>query len=369
MQEKEWQRRLVIGIVVAALFFGWWLRGFLHNWRFQLFSIKSWGYVAHEFEEGWEPSSTSDWIFLLTLLFAVPVFLYLWYLCTKVRWRRLVKRIYQAIKDFFAMLFGKKRKTRKVQVLAPPPPVVVVNQTGGNARPRPISYSVQTAGGGVIPVVVKEEAGPVFAKSATSGESFSNETGAWNQNDFGDDFKNMPLDSIELPEKSDAVEEDIPALFSAAGYQLISNVKTSFQNLDFLAVGADRIYAVLIDKEPGDWLAEEEPFNGEAPLWFSEVDHRVSPIYDLKQSAQELKSKIETQWPDIEVVPFMIEAKGNIINAEEMLKVWREMDVRVARTDIGGTEDLLVTSAVVEETQPASAAEIEGIAGLCKGGE
>ncbi len=376
MQKKEWQRNVVIGIVVAAIFFGWWLRGFLYsNWRFHLFSRRSWSFIADEFEAGWMLSAKSDWIFLITLLLSIPSFLYIWYLCTKVRWRKLIKKIWKWIVALCVALFAGKaiakstNKKKKKTPLAPPPPAVLIKTSSPSARPRPMA--------GISPVVNIAEPStsyaetPTFSGKATpvsvqaSPSSSSSET-PWNQDSMGDDVSNIPLEDIQLPQREPVVEE-IPQLFTNAGYQLIENVRTSLQTLDFLAIAADRIYAVLIDKEAGDWLAEEEPFNGEAPLWFSEVDHRVSPIYELKQSVEELKNKIKTSLPDKKVQAFMIEQKGNIINAEEMLRTWKELDVIISRTDIGGTEDLPVTTLAVENVNPASASEIEELRKLVKG--
>ncbi len=375
MQEKEWHRNVVIGIVVGAIFFGWWLRGFLYsNWHFQLFSRHSWSYVANEFESGWMLNAKSDWIFLITLLLAIPLFLYLWYLCTKVRWRKLIKKIWKWIVALYLLVFAGKAvekhvtKKKKKTTLAPPPPAALVKTSSTSARPRPIGHSTPMVN--ITAPDVAYATAPTFSGTAAAADptalKYSATEPAWQKETASDDISNIPLDDIQLPQREPVVE-DIPELFTNAGYQLIEGIKTSLQTLDFLAVAADRIYAVLIDKEPGDWLAEEEPFNGEAPLWFSEVDHRVSPIYELKQSVAELQSKIDTSFPDKKIQAFMIEQKGNIINAEEMLRIWKELNVIVSRTDIGGTEDLPVTTLAVEATNPASAAEVEGITKLVKG--
>ena len=55
----------------------------------------------------------------------------------------------------------------------------------------------------------------------------------------------------------------------------------------------------------------------------------------------------------------MIEQKGNIINAEEMLRTWSELNILVSRTDVGGTDDLPLTSAVLKQTTPLSETELE----------
>ena len=174
-----------------------------------------------------------------------------------------------------------------------------------------------------------------------------------------------PLDEIELPKRQPVVE-DIVALFKENGYQLIENVQTQSQKIDFLAVSAKEILVCLIDSEPGDWLAEEEPFNGEAPLWFSELDHRVSPIYHLRESVTELKNKIKTTYPDIAVKAFMIEKKGNIINTEEMLHIWHELNVVVCRTDVGGTDDLPLLKEALQSVEVPSPDMINALEKLVK---
>ena len=381
MQKKEWHRNVLIGCIVAAVFFGWWLRGFLFNWRFRLFSGRSWNHVAKEFETGWSPSSTSDWIFLLTLFFAMPAFLYLWYLCTRVNWSKLWKTVWKwvlyPINFIKKKFFGRtktKDKTTKTVVLAPPLPPELPEKKEVQAtseRPRPMSHS------GGMTRVFQTAAGQATATTSTftpqSSSSLFGQTGVgavsddpWKTADSTVPFEEQPLDEIQLPQREPVVE-DIPALFQNAGYHLIEKVKTPLLSLDYVAICADKVYAVLIDREAGDWLAEEEPFNGEAPLWFSEIDHRVSPVYELRQCVDGLKQKIATAFPEFSAIPFMIEEKGNIINAEEMLRIWKEMNVVVARTDIGGLEDLPTATETITTVTPASVTEIETISKLLVG--
>lgn len=383
MQKKEWHRNVLIGCIVAAVFFGWWLRGFLFNWRFRLFSGRSWEHVAKEFETGWSPSSTSDWIFLLTLFFALPAFFYLWYLCAKIEWYKLWKTVWTWLlypfnwikKTFFGTTKTKnKTKTKKTMILAPPLPpelpekkeVQVVSE-----RPRPVAHS-----GGMTRVFqtsASQAAQPRSTFAPQSSAPLFGQTGAgvvaddpWKTAETTVPFEEQPLDEIQLPQREPVVE-DIPALFKNAGYYLIEKVTTPLLSLDYVAVCADKVYAVLIDREAGDWLAEEEPFNGEAPLWFSEIDHRVSPVYELRQCVDGLKQKIAAAFPELPVIPFMIEEKGNIINAEEMMRIWKEMNVVVARTDIGGLEDLPTATETIVAVTPASVAEIETITKLLVG--
>lgn len=384
MQKKEWRRSVLIGCIVAAIFFGWWLRGFLFNWRFQLFSLKSWRYIVNEFESGWQPSSVSDWIFLLTLFLAVPVFLHLWYLCDKIKWRKLLKTIWKSciwvlkrakriLTKLLKKIFGKKKSSKKTALAPPVPPALTQSKSNFSDRPKPVAHSAGVANLFQSAAPVAEQRPTFNAKAAAPvvGTNAAAEVPAanpWAVNDPLMSFKDQPLDEIQLPQREPVIE-DVPGLFTNAGYHLIPNVSAGRLKLDYVAICADKIYAVLVDREAGDWLAEEEPFNGEAPLWFSEIDHRVSPIYELKQCAEEMQKKVAGVLPDLPVIPFMIEEKGNIINAEEMMKTWKELNVVVARTDVGGMEDLPITANVISAVTPASMTDIETLTKLIAGDE
>jgi len=359
MQKNNLPRNIFIGIIVAAIVFGWWLRGFLYmNWHFKLFSSKSWAFIVNEFKSGWMLSSTSDWIFLLAFLAAIPLFLYLWYLSAKVQWRQLVKRII----DWIVRLFKKTTKTtkKKKATLAPPPPAPALTKSTKQNRPHVMAYQ-----GNVVQKTEPDEYAPTFQENSQTSSSpidtsmrlSSPKTMAPAAASMAD-IADMPLEEIQMPTRT-AVQEDIPAIFQDAGYTLLKNIQMNGQKIEFLAVSHNQTYACIIDREPGDWLAEEEPFNGEAPLWFSEVDHRISPIYTLCANVKEMREKIAAFYPDMTLQGFMIEEKGVIINAEEMMRIWHELDVLVSRTDIGGTEDLPLTGSLLQKATPATAEEIE----------
>ena len=61
------------------------------------------------------------------------------------------------------------------------------------------------------------------------------------------------------------------------GYEVITGATLKNNLVDFVGVANKQICICMLDKEPGDWLADEERFNDEEPLWFSESSHRISP--------------------------------------------------------------------------------------------
>ena len=92
-----------------------------------------------------------------------------------------------------------------------------------------------------------------------------------------EDFANIPLDDIKMPERT-ALNEDIPALLIKAGYKVVADVDMDGTHVDYVAIDSVKILLMVLDTQKGDWLADEERFNNEDPLWFSESSHRTSPV-------------------------------------------------------------------------------------------
>ena len=134
------------------------------------------------------------------------------------------------------------------------------------------------------------------------------------------------------------------------GYDVISNISVKNTLIDFAGVADGKIYLCLVDKESGDWLADEERFNDEEPLWFSESSHRISPVRKVGLAAQAIKDRLESNNNvDFEIKPFVIVEMGNIINAEDMFEIWDELGVEVTRINRGSPKEIKLFSKSVED--------------------
>lgn len=132
------------------------------------------------------------------------------------------------------------------------------------------------------------------------------------------------------------------------GYDVIRNVKIGKNTADYLAISSDKILVCIVDKEQGDWLADEERFNDEEPLWFSENAHRISPVRKADLAAGKLQGVLEDEGVDLDIKPLVVVTSANIINAEDMIDVWKDLDVDVARFGKGGPTDLEPFARVVK---------------------
>ncbi len=71
------------------------------------------------------------------------------------------------------------------------------------------------------------------------------------------------------------------------------------------------------------WLADEEKFNDEEPLWFSEQTHELSPAYVLREYVRS-----STKWNRSRMVVVMMDG-AVVINAEDMVEIWDDMQIKV----------------------------------------
>ena len=162
-------------------------------------------------------------------------------------------------------------------------------------------------------------------------------------------------ESRERPEQRErsfkSSGESVSDILSEKGYGVLHNLPVGQNTVDYLGVSADKLLVCLVDKEPGDWLADEERFNDEEPLWFSENSHRVSPVRKTDIISVKIQKALEEAGLDFEVIPYVIIASGNIINAEDMLDVWESLDVKVVRFAKGAPNDLTPLSKAVQPAE------------------
>lgn len=66
-----------------------------------------------------------------------------------------------------------------------------------------------------------------------------------------------------------------------------------------------------------DWLGDEESFNGENPLWYSEKSHQVSPVWRLRNYVEERQIHDLTGYPIVVMLP-----PTYVINGDDMQDSW-----------------------------------------------
>jgi len=366
---KNWKRILLVGFIWGLIFFLWWMASFYRqNWNFKLFSADSWTYLKNEFLGGWVISATSDWIFIIVLILALPVFILGWNLILKVRWRKTVfgffKQIWYALKRLWYKIWGgpaiiqKKRikyiKKKSYKRVRPAPLNVTAKAMERQAKQREAMAQSSVAtpmSGGLGLGEGADRFVPQTPQTNTTGFSFLDDA----------DLANMSLDDIALPTR-EPLNEDVTDILIKAGYKVVADATIGDLAVDFVAVDAHKVYVLVSDNENGDWLADEERFNGEDPLWFSESSHRISPIFNMNTHLGMFAERLKNAGSALEVIPVLVVKQGTIINAEDMKETWDKMGIVVCRTLLGGPDELpSVAQAMPTTTEPAEASVLETI--------
>ena len=152
------------------------------------------------------------------------------------------------------------------------------------------------------------------------------------------------------PPVSPIKESHTPVLdvLNQKGYDIIPSAIIKNIKIDYIAVSKNQLILCLIDKEMGDWLADEEKFNDEEPLWFSESSHRISPVRKVDIARDILKTKLAITDMKYEISAFVIIQAGNIINAEDMFEIWNNMDINVTRINRGSPKEIRLFSKTID---------------------
>ena len=88
----------------------------------------------------------------------------------------------------------------------------------------------------------------------------------------------------------------------------------------------DEAVIILIDdyEEMGySELADEESFNNEKPLYFTESSHRVSPVYELNVAAKVLNDCCKKAGKEISGIECILLTKSSFMNYEDMEPIWK----------------------------------------------
>ena len=186
-----------------------------------------------------------------------------------------------------------------------------------------------------------------------------------------------PKRASERPAKDEAVKErqapqrqvsgSCADVIRQKGYEVISRVTVKNTVIDYVGVSADTICLCMLDREAGDWLADEERFNDEEPLWFSENSHRISPVRKIELAQKAISDRLSAANLNFNIIPFVIIQIGNIINAEDMFEIWDSMNINVTRIDRGTPKEIkLFARTLPDADKPIAPGKLDKLLNLLR---
>ncbi len=359
----------------------------LRNWRFDIFSSRHWQHAWDLWMSGWVIDDPKEWAFVLIILTFIPLWLTGWAALSLVAWGRLFLNIALFPVKIFKDLFY---KPVKIIAKSAGVPVVKKKKSYKEIRPRgtraPITDYNEPVRQPILSNQVPKMKTPSLPKKEETPAVFDHSLFKF---DEGEDDFDFNFDAFDQPEeknepenkptpqrqtddknknrqnnggrdkKANAPRNDSSAPRTAGnssldvikqkGYEVITGATIKNTIIDFIGVSEKQICLCLLDKEPGDWLADEERFNDEEPLWFSESSHRISPVRKVDIARKILEEKLAEADMSYDIKAFVVVQIGNIINAEDMFEIWDEMNISVTRIDRGTPKELKLFSKTLEE--------------------
>lgn len=305
-------------------YFFWFQRMMIALWQFNPMSKQHWLYIWNQWQNGWVIQSAGEWAFVILLFAVVPVWLTGGAILCTIPWLKWLKVILM----FPLRLLINKIKERRKNVKTARPKVTK-KKSYKQTRPPAIR-----AGSGRIKHPGKApEKETVAAVSAAPAAAPAAERP---QETFAPVAQKTPVPTASSASSGGSVLD----ILQSAGYRLISDAKIAGKKIDFVAVAADHILLCLIDSESGDWLADEERFNDEEPLWFSESNHRISPVRVVLNARDSLSPQLSGSARGMVIKAMVVIRQGTIINAEDMFEVWNGLNVTVCRHEEGGPDEI-----------------------------
>lgn len=309
-----WFRRLTVGL-----------------WGFDILAKSHWNYIWDQWQQGWVIQSPREWCFVIALCMFVPLWFIGWTILCSISWMSWFKaillfpiKLLKSIRKRSAKSGAKPKVTRRKSYKQTRPPAV----RAGSGKIKPLDKAPE------------EEAKHASKKHAHAKKH--------EENISPSPEPKREARPSSAPTGAVSSGGSIADILSKAGYRLISNAKAGGKPVDFIGVADDRLLLCLVDSEPGDWLADEERFNDEEPLWFSESNHRISPVRVILNARDALMPKLSGRARGLDVRTMVIVKQGTIINAEDMFEVWEGLRVSVCRYQDGGPSEIKPLNEAVE---------------------
>ena len=363
MDIKKLKQNAPVFILWTFVYWGYLYYFFVVNWNFHIFSVKDWRFFSQQWEQGWVVQGVDQWIFILVALVAIP----LWYVGLKlllpIPYRKWVEDL------FFDSIYKRKiahmHKTEKA--------VVEKRPSYRHVRPQELAHGIVPPAADKEPAVAMPEMHPQPAAAQsvptlsverkltvpmpTVADPFHLQDSLYSDEDHTETLATstaqVPFENMDATIKP--IQEDLLAIMQAQG-EVFQNVSIKDDTLSYVAVGKKTIYLCQVDDAEGDWLADEDPFGSEAPLWFSDRSHRVSPVFELLQTQKAVESLLKKQQVEATCQSLLVKTQGVIINAEEMMPKWKKSGVIVCRSQSGGAAVLpSFTEAFPEDSAPSQA--------------
>lgn len=369
-------------------------------WGFDPAYNRHWIFLWQMWKDGWIIDTVPEWMFLIVIMFYIPVWLLGWLLLAQIKWGQKIWGVLKIIFGFLKKIYDDKFRIKTL--------VITRRKSYRRIRPKPLPYLVPSSTARAKPKKRNKkrkdgkdedkafakigelsgqknrkkdaECGPTdddlsIGKTENVGGLTRKEILENLKQSFGDgnkidddvrryaeppswdarvEKKEPDVMSEEEKEKARAkVFEDARDMIKVRGFSVLEKVDIDGIKVDFVGLSENMLLLCNIDDVEGDWLADEDFVSGEKPSWFCEDKHRISPAFLLSEAREKIKEKLEDD--DLQICSILAIGTGNVINAPDMEDVWEEEQIIMCRVGLGAPISLPhFVEVVPEANNPAN---------------
>lgn len=184
--------------------------------------------------------------------------------------------------------------------------------------------------------------------------------------DVQEDKKEKILEPVKFSQNSNLIDMNFKNISEkenaqmeqtliSSGFKLLSEIRIGSTGIDYLGVAKDKLVVVQLDTTEGNWFASEDKVEGnDAPVWFSELGNKISPVaraIEAKNNIAELiNGKIDLP---IETVACL--SRSKVVNIPETIEDWEKLQVKVVQLE--KSNDEMETLSSIEEIYPQQSQE------------
>ncbi|MGD9638021.1 MAG: hypothetical protein AB7U85_03055 [Alphaproteobacteria bacterium] len=321
----------ILGLLLFILLIGIWsflyLQGYkviaINLWDFNPLNSSDWAELSQKWQSGWIIKETNDILFAVSLFLIIPLWLLGVVFCYMIN-----KRIKKS------SLFVKKEKTdvyiAPIKTNGPKrPPALISKKNKASAEPLPAAVSnLRKPSVSSAPQQPMDSA--VMIEEESSLLPSSHVEPLVPEMNIDEEF-NLEEEAIPEPDWDDlaAILHDYAV---SCGYIAFSSMPIGNHIVDLVLISPQSIYLICLTPKGKEWIADEDSFNNEPPIWFSEENFSPSPSFGVLQAKESLTPILANLIP--EDYPINIEAVvalgyGSILNSENMIEIWQKLGVNV----------------------------------------
>lgn len=139
-------------------------------------------------------------------------------------------------------------------------------------------------------------------------------------------FKNQLVNHVVLRTAKELARKPGTDCINLKGFSKVTGDKPVYAYVD-----EKEVVILMLDwnSKPEDELADEDTFDGNAPLYFSAAGKRVSPAWEIAEFTRQYKQSLADAGVEVPLVWSVLMTNANLINYDEMTDIWDMMCVSV----------------------------------------